>query len=95
MARISITSYLQQCEDTERFDPAFALELIIETTPAEPSTSDPFEILAALEEVTGISIYQLTKEDNEEDRALKRKVRNLELLTGCSVEELINQILES
>ena len=93
MARISISSYLQQCEDTDRFAPAFALELLIEVTPADPRTSAPFEILAALEEASGISIYQLMKEETTEDKNLQRKVRNLERLTGYSIEELIDHAL--
>lgn len=61
MPRISLDNYLKQCEDTDRFDGGYALELVIREIPADPEHYDPVEILSRMEEEVGIPIAKLKR----------------------------------
>lgn len=76
MARISLSEYLRQCEETDRFDGGYALELVIQQVPAEPEVYDPFEILARLEEQSGISISELER-STQQDATLEQLISQL------------------
>ena len=66
--RISLSAYLERADETGKFDPGFALELYIEQVDAsDDGANDPFEILAALEEERGESIYETAQRERAEE----------------------------
>lgn len=81
MSRMSIEKYLAECDNqTQRFNPSQALEIVIRTVPADPATSDPSLILEQKQELEQEVAYLrylllLAKRAKNNNVAQKQEIR--------------------